>query len=65
VEGDQLVVVDDAGAPVGRWPVSEVTAVRMSAGPPVAFTLDLGGAGAHLLNAAAGPDVAALLAALT
>jgi hypothetical protein len=59
VEGDHLVVVD-----VGRWPVASVSLRLVSEGPPVAFVLDLGDDGSVLLNAAAGPDTAALLEAL-
>ena len=64
VVGDELVVTTPAGQTVGAWPVSEVTAVRISSGPPVSFTLDLGAAGAHLLATATGAEVDTLLAHL-
>jgi hypothetical protein len=65
VDADELVVTDPSGDPVGRWPLPAVTVRRVAAGPPVQFTVDLGTDGAHLLSAATGPDVDALLAALT
>jgi hypothetical protein len=65
VVADDLVVTTPAGVAVGTWPVGTVTAVRISSGPPVSFTLDLGEAGAHLLATAAAPEADALLAALS
>ena len=62
VEGDALVVTGGGGE-VGRWPLADVRAGRTAAGPPVQFTVEVPGA-AHLLAAAAGPDVDALLDAL-
>jgi hypothetical protein len=62
MEGDQLVATGGDGE-LGRWSARDVTARRTSAGPPVQFSLEVPGA-AHLLAAAAGPDVEALLAAL-
>ena len=62
--GDELVVAS-SGAELGRWPTSEVTAVRIAAGPPTSFTVDLGPAGAHLLASTPGPALDALLAALS
>ena len=59
VEGEDLVVVD-----IGRWALASVSVRVVSEGPPVAFVLDLGEEGTVLLNAAAGPDTSALLAAL-
>lgn len=58
----ELRVAGDAG-PVGAWPRGEVTATRQSTGPPVQLVLEVPG-GSHLLAAAAGPEVEALLAAL-
>lgn len=60
---ERLVAVGDDGATLGAWPLAEVRAQRVSAGPPVSFVLEPPGA-AHLLSAAAGPEVDALLAAL-
>jgi hypothetical protein len=59
VEGDDLVVVG-----IGRWALASLSVRVVSQGPPVAFVLDLGEEGTVLLNAAAGPDTSALLAAL-
>jgi hypothetical protein len=59
LEGDDLVVVD-----IGRWALAAVSVRVVSEGPPVAFVLDLGAEGSVLLNAAAGPETAALLDAL-
>lgn len=65
----ELTVVDGelrahaAGDPLGAWPVAEVSATRLGGGPPVSFVLEVPGA-AHLLAAASGPAVEALLAAL-
>lgn len=56
VVGDELVVEG-----VGRWPLSDVSARRVSAGPPVAFVIDLGPDGSVLLHAPATPDTTALL----
>lgn len=58
VEGSDLVVAD-----VGRWPLSEVRARRVSDGPPVTFVLEVPGA-SNLLGAAADPATHRLLAAL-
>lgn len=64
VAGDELVV-RSAGEELGRWPLAGVRAVRIAAGPPTSFTVDLGPDGAHLLAAAPGEDLDALLAALS
>lgn len=64
VVGEELVVTTPTGDAVGVWPVRAVTAVRISSGPPVSFTLDLADAGAHLLATATGPEVDALLTEL-
>jgi hypothetical protein len=64
VTGGELAVVDVAGTPVGRWPTGAVSARVVGTGPPVQFVLDLGDDGSHLLSAAAGPDVDALLTVL-
>ena len=56
--------VDASGGPVGSWPRSEVAGRRVAAGPPVSFVVDVPGA-SHLLAAAAGPAVEALLAGLS
>ena len=61
--GDELTALDADGATVGTWPVDVVQAQLVSAGPPVSFVLDVPGA-AHLLSAATGAEVYALLAAL-
>ncbi len=45
---------------LGAWPRRDVTATRQSSGPPVQFVLEVPG-GSHLLAAAAGPAVDALL----
>ncbi len=52
-----------AGGPVGAWPRGEVTATRQTSGPPVQLVLEVPG-GTHLLAAAAGPAVDALLEGL-
>jgi hypothetical protein len=74
-EGDQwpatvTLALDDAelrvtgvDGLVGVWPRSEVRATRQAAGPPVHLVVEVPG-GSHLLAAAAGPEVDALLAAL-
>lgn len=59
----RLRVSDGDGTEVGAWPAAEVRARRVAAGPPVSFVLEVPG-GSHLLAAAAGPDVDALLTAL-
>jgi len=58
IEGGDLVVTG-----VGRWPLGEVTARRVAAGPPVQFVVEVPGS-AQLLAAAAGPATDELLAAL-
>jgi hypothetical protein len=63
LDDGELVVADAEAVEVGRWPVPEVTARRVTAGPPVHFVLELGGA-AHLMAAPAGPGTDELLAAL-
>lgn len=62
VEHDALQVTA-AGERVGTWPLSEVAVVRVAAGPPVSFVLEVPG-GAHLLAAPAAPATEALLRAL-
>lgn len=52
------------GGTVGRWPVGEVEAQQVSAGPPVTFVIRVPGS-SQLLAASAGPEVGALLEALT
>jgi hypothetical protein len=59
LDDDELVVRGDHGE-VGRWPRADVRARRAAAGPPVQLVVEVPG-GAHLLAAAAGPDVDALL----
>lgn len=59
----RLAVLDAAGQDVGTWGADDVRAQRAASGPPVSFVLEVPG-GAHLLAAAAGPDVDALLTAL-
>ena len=49
------------GGAVGSWPLSEVCATQVSAGPPTTFVLELPDA-THLLAAAAAPATQALLA---
>lgn len=55
--------VTAAGGPVGAWPLPEVSASRVAAGPPVSFVLEVPG-GAHLLAAPADAATEALLRAL-
>lgn len=64
VADGQLRVAAGDGAEVGRWPVGEVSARPVAAGPPVHFVVEVPGGGAHLLAAAADDATAALLAAL-
>ena len=64
VESDELRVDQPDGAAVGRWPLATVSVRVVAAGPPMQFVVDLGEDGSHLLSAATGPDVDALLAAL-
>ena len=61
---DTELRVTAASGPVGAWRRGEVTATRQSTGPPVQLVLEVPGA-SHLLAAAAGPEVEALLAALS
>jgi hypothetical protein len=62
--GADLVVVRAAdGAEVGSWPRSDVRARQVAAGPPATFVVEVPDE-AHLLAAAAGPELASLLAAL-
>ncbi len=60
VLGDGELRASAAGAAIGVWPVSDVTAARVADGPPVSFVLEVPG-GSHLLAAAAGPAIEALL----
>jgi hypothetical protein len=60
--GGALVVTAPGGAEVGRWPAS---AVLLSSGPPLQFTVDLGDDGTVLLNAAATPEAIALVQRLS
>jgi hypothetical protein len=62
VDGDLRVTA--ATGPVGAWAVSEVSIVRVAAGPPVSFVLEVPGA-SQLLAAAAGSATESLLAALS
>jgi hypothetical protein len=59
----ELRVTGADGGLVGVWPVAEATARRSSAGPPVAFVVEVPGT-SQLLAAAAGDAVEELLAAL-
>lgn len=59
VEGS--LEVASASGPVGSWPLAEVSVLRVSAGPPTTFVLELPDA-AHLLAAPATPVTQALLA---
>ena len=61
---DGALRVTSVAGEVGSWPTDAVTATRQSSGPPVHFVLDTPD-GSQLLAAAAGPDVDALLAALS
>jgi hypothetical protein len=61
VEGELRVTSPDGD--VGTWSTDAVTAERVSDGPPVHFVLDTP-VGSHLLAAAIGADVDALLDAL-
>ena len=61
--GEDGLVVRGPDEEVGRWPRADVRARRVSPGPPVQLVLEVPG-GSHLLAAAAGPDVDALLDAL-
>lgn len=64
LDADRLLVVRaDDGAEVGSWPRGEVRAQRVAVGPPATFVVEVPDE-AHLLAAAAGPDLEALLAAL-
>ena len=63
VADGELRVTGD-GSVVGAWSLADVTATRVSEGPPVSFVLDVPGA-AHLLAAAAGAATDSLLAALS
>jgi hypothetical protein len=58
-----LSVLDADGASLGTWAVAEVHVRRVASGPPVSFVVDVPGA-SHLLAAAAGGAVDALLAHL-
>lgn len=60
---DRLTVRAAAGAEVGDWPRSEVRVQRVAVGPPATFVVEVPDQ-AHLL-AAAGPDLEALLVALS
>jgi len=60
---DAELRVTAVAAPVGSWPLNDVSAVRVADGPPVSFVLELPGA-THLLAAPAGPATESLLAAL-
>lgn len=60
---DRFTVLDPAAAELGAWPADEVGVTRVSPGPPVSFVLEVPG-GSHLLAAAVGPEVDALLSAL-
>ena len=62
--GDGELRVEAPDGPVGVWSRAEVSGRRVSAGPPVSFVVDVPGA-SHLLAAAAGPAVEALLAELS
>jgi hypothetical protein len=61
--GDGELRVIGPSGPVGVWPLAEVRATEVSAGPPVSFVLEVRG-GAHLLAAAASPATQSLLTAL-
>jgi hypothetical protein len=61
VDGDLRVSGSDGE--VGTWSAGEVTAERVSDGPPVHFVLEVPGA-AHLLAASADADTEAFLASL-
>jgi hypothetical protein len=63
VDAGELAVADVDGTEVGRWPVAEVTARRVTGGPPVHLVLEVAGA-AHLLAAPSGPGTDELLATL-
>jgi hypothetical protein len=61
----ELVVTEDGleVSGVGRWPIDEVGADVVAAGPPLTFVVRVPGS-AQLLAASAGPDADAVLAAL-
>ena len=63
LDGDHVVVRAADGNEVGTWPRSEVRVQPVAAGPPVTFVVEVPDE-AHLLAAAAGPEVDAFLAAL-
>jgi hypothetical protein len=60
VDGELHVAATE---PVGSWPLADVSVVRVAAGPPVSFVLEVPGA-AHLLAAPADATTEALLASL-
>jgi hypothetical protein len=63
LEAEDLVVRTPAGTVVGTWPRAHVRVQRLAAGPPVTFVVEVPEE-AHLLAAAAGPDLTALFDAL-
>jgi hypothetical protein len=63
VEDGELLVRSEAGDELGRWPLAEVEARRVAAGPPVQLVVEVAGS-AHLLAAAADAATATLLASL-
>ena len=62
VDGELRATGSDG--PVGAWPVAEVTASRVTAGPPVSFVLEVPGS-THLLAAASDAATESFLAALS
>jgi hypothetical protein len=59
----ELRVTGPGGAPVGTWPLADVSVTQVSDGPPRSFVLDLP-EGSQLLAAASGPATDALLVRL-